>query len=316
MRFYSITCFLFILFMSSCSNDDKTIDVVVERLERGAILRNIDRVSPNFERTNTESFFSVTLEEQDLEEGEIFDFVRLYLQFRDRTPENGILPSVSEIQLRDVSSSDFQPGNNGLPVGTITVTYQEALDALSLNSSTILAGDQFYLRTEIHLTDGRTFSTDSGSASILTDACFFKSPYRYIINVIDSIDNDLFTGIYNYEIITDPLSPFSGINNQGVVTITAGSTPNVRNTGIIGEGLEFTIAGNNVYPKIYQSVNLLCRESAIHILSGQDEQQFGQIDIIDDTVFELDLVIGYEGWTGSGGDLGTPQTSTFRFSKQ
>ena len=71
-----------------------------------------------------------------------------------------------------------------------------------------------------------------------------------------------------------------------------------------------------MYPKIYQSVNLLCRESAIHILSGQDEQQFGQIDIIDDTVFELDLVIGYEGWTGSGGDLGTPQTSTFRFSKQ
>lgn len=315
IKLYRLTFIVLLTFTISCSNDDKAIDTVVEEIERGAILRNIDRISPNFERANTESFFSVTLEEQDLEEGGIFDFVRLYIQYSDRTPSNGS-DSRAEILLRDVPSSDFQSGNNGLPVGTITVTYQEVLDAFNLDVNTVLDGDQFGLRMEINLTDGRTFSTENGSASILTDACFFKSPYRYVINVIEPIENDLFTGIYNYEIITDPLSPFSGINNQGVVTITAGNTPNVRRTGIIAEGLEFTIAGTNVYPKIYQSVNLLCRESALHILTGQDDQQFGQVDLTDDTVFELDLVIGFEGWTGSGGDLGTPELVTFRFSKQ
>ncbi|WP_299767175.1 hypothetical protein [uncultured Dokdonia sp.] len=312
MKLYQFTYLLLIFLAFSCSEDDKAIDVVVEEIERGAILRNIDRVSPNFERTDLQSTFTVVLEEQDLEEGGIFDFVRLYLQYLDRTPTNGN-DSSSEIVLRDIPSSDFQTGVNGLPVGTIEVTYEEAIQAFALNSETIQAGDQFELRAEIHLTDGRTFSTENGSASILTDACFFKSPYRYVINVIDTIDDDLFTGVYDYQIVGGESTLFS--NNEGVVTISAGSTPNVRLTGLIGEGLEFTIAGNNAYPKIYQSINLFCRNSAFHSLSGPDDENFGLVDLTDDTVFELDLVFGYEGWGGSG-DLTTPETVRFRFSKQ
>lgn len=297
----------------SCSEDDKAIDTVVEEIERGAILRNIDRVSPNFLRTDIQSAFIVVLEEQDLEEGGIFDFVRLYLQYKDRVPENGDA-SASEIILKDVPSSEFQLGGNGLPVGTIEVTFQEAIEAFTLDAGAIQAGDQFELRMEIHLTDGRTFSTENGSASIFTDACFFKSPYRYVINVIDTIPDDLFTGVYNYEVIGNQ-TPSSGIGNQGIVTITTGSTSNVRKTGLIAEGLEFTIAGEKVYPKIYQSLNLFCRNSAFHALTGPDEQNFGLIDLTDDTVFELDLVFSYEGWGGTG-NFDTPQTIKFRFSKQ
>lgn len=314
MRLYSILSVLLVLLITSCSNDDKAIEIVLEEVERGAILRNIDRVSPNFERTDLQSRFIVILEEQDLEEGALFDFVRLYLQFKDRTPDNGD-NSRSEIILKDIPSSDFQVGNNGLPVGTIEVIYQEAIDVLSLDVGAIQTSDQFELRAEIHLTDGRTFSTEKGSASILTDACFFKSPYRYVINVIDAISDDLFTGIYNYQKVGEPLSPLSGFINQGVATIVAGPTPNVRRTGIIAEGLEFTIAGEHVYPKIYQSFNLICRSSAFLILTGPDEQNFGQIDLADDTVFELDLIIGYEGW-GAGGIFMTPQIVKYRFSKQ
>ena len=314
MKSYYFT-YLFILFiLFSCSEDDKAIDTVTEEIERGAVLRNIDRISPNFERTDLQSSFSVVLEEQDLEEGGIFDFVRLYLRYVDRNPENGD-NTTTEIELRDVPSSDFQTGGNGLPVGTIELIYQDAIDTFSLNANTIQAGDQFELRAEIHLTDGRTFSTENGSASIFTDACFFKSPYRYVINVIDSIEDDLFTGVYNYEIVSGQVSPFSGIDNEGVVTITAGNTPNVRLTGIIGEGLEFTIAGSHVYPKIYQSINLLCRDSALHSLSGPDDENFGIADLMDDIVFEMDLVIGFEGWGGRG-DLSTPERIRLRFSKQ
>ncbi|MFT5892777.1 MAG: hypothetical protein ACI9Y7_002890 [Dokdonia sp.] len=314
MKLHRFIYVFILLFAISCSEDDKAIDTVFQGIERGAILRNIDRVSPNFERTDVQSRFTVVLEEQDLEEGGIFDFVRLHLQFKDRSPDNGD-DSASEIILKDVPSSDFQVGSNGLPVGTIEVIYQEAIDALTLDIGAIQAGDQFELRTEIHLTDGRTFSTENGSASILTDACFFKSPYRYVINVIDTIDLDLFTGIYNYEIVVGALSSSFSVNNQGVVSITSGSTPNVRRTGIIGEGLEFTIAGEKVYPKIYQSINLFCRDSAFHSLTGPDDQSFGQVDLTDDTVFELDVVFSYEGWGGTG-DLSTPETIRFRFSKQ
>lgn len=315
MKLYQLSYICIFFLALSCSEDDKAIDTVIEQIERGAILRNIDRVSPNFERTDLQSAFTIILEEQDLEEGGIFDFVRLYIQYKDRAPDNGD-NSASEILLKDVLSSEFQLGSNGLPVGTIEVVFQEAIDALTLNAGAIQAGDQFEMRMEIHLTDGRTFSTDNGSASILTDACFYKSPYRYVINVIDTISSDLFTGVYNYEIVgNQTITPSSGIGNQGIVTITTGLTPNVRKTGIIGEGLEFTIAGEKVYPKIYQSLNLFCRNSAFHALTGPDEQNFGLIDIADDTVFELDLVLGYEGWAGTG-NLDTPQTVKFRFSKQ
>ena len=180
-RFIYVIAFFFAL---SCSTDDKTIEAVIEETERGAILRTIDRVSPNFERTDLQSAFTVVLEEQDLEEGALFDFVRLYLEFKDRSPNNGN-DSTSEIVLKDIPSSDFEIGGNGLPVGAVEVIYQEAIDALSLDVGAIQTGDQFELRAEIHLVDGRTFSTENASATILTDFCFFRSPYRYVINVIE-----------------------------------------------------------------------------------------------------------------------------------
>ncbi len=306
---------LFIVILSlSCSDDEKAIDIVLEQVERGAVLRNIDRISPNFEHNNFQSVFAVELEEQDIEEGGIFDFVRLHIAYADRTPENGI-NSVSEQVLRDVPSTDFQIGPDALPRGIIQVSYQEAIDALNLNQNSILPGDQFDLRMELTLTDGRTFSTENGSASILTDFCFFKSPYRYVVNVIEPIADDLFTGSYNYEIISSDSNPNFGIAEQGVVFIRVGNTPNVRLTGIVAEGLEFTVAGTNVHPKIYQSFNLFCRESALHILTGPDEQNFGQVNDIDDTAFDLDLVVGYEGWGGTG-DFDAPTRYKIRFSKQ
>lgn len=314
MKLYQLAYICIFFLTLSCSEDDKAIEAVLEEVERGAILRNIDRVSPNFERTDVQSAFTVVLEEQDLEEGGIFDFVRLYLQYIDRSPENGDA-SVSEIILRDIPSSEFQVGGNGLPVGTIDVVFQEAIDALSLDAGTIQTGDQFELRAEIHLTDGRTFSTENGSASILTDRCFFKSPYRYVINVIDTIDDNLFTGVYNFEIVGEPLSPLLGFMNEGVATIVAGPTPNVRRTGIIEEGFEFTLAGDKVYPKIYQAFNdNQCRSSSTLALTGPDEQRFGQIDLSDDSVFELDFILGYEGW--GAGIFITPIKVKYRFSKQ
>ncbi|MFT5892778.1 MAG: hypothetical protein ACI9Y7_002891 [Dokdonia sp.] len=189
-----------------------------------------------------------------------------------------------------------------------------------MNTLLIEPGDQFGLRMETHLLDDRTFSTLDTSASVLTDACFFKSPFRYEINVIEVIPDDLFTGVYSYEVVTDTNLSNTEISNQGIVSIVASNFPNTRTTGIIGEGLEFTIAGENVYPKIYQSVNLFCIESGPHILSGPTDNNFGVIDLNDDTVFFLDIDIGFEGWDGTlDNDLdaiGVATLYTFKFTKQ
>lgn len=319
MRLHQFTYVLILLLAISCSTDDKTIDIVFEGIERGAVLRNINKVSKDFIHNDFESAFEIEIEEQDLEEGDLLDFVRVYIEFRDHTA-GGSDSSTQEITLKDIQAEAFNIGPDALPRTTFLVTYQEAIDALSINSGLIEPGDQFGLRLEIHLTDGRTFSTINGSASILTDACFFRSPYRYEINVIEIIPNDLFTGTYSYEVVTDTDNPATGIINQGIVSIVASNLPNTRRTGIIGEGLEFTIAGENVYPKIYQSVNLFCRESAPHILSGPNDSSFGVLDLNDDSVFFLDIDIGFEGWDGtldSNGNMpGIPVLYRFKFTKQ
>ena len=52
-----------------------------------------------------------------------------------------------------------------------------------------------------------------------------------------------------------------------------------------------------MYPKIYQAFNdNQCRSSTSLALTGPDEESFGQADLTDDTVFELDFILGYEGW--------------------
>lgn len=168
----------------NCSSDDKAINIVTEQIERGAVLRNVQRISKDFIHQDFDSTFSLTIEEQDIEEGGLLDFVRMYIAYEDRNESNGN-GSTLETVIRDIPKSDFVTGEFGLPRHTIILPYQEVIDVTGIDSASILPGDQFKLRLEIHLTDGRTFSTDSGSATILTDFCFFRSPYRYEISIIE-----------------------------------------------------------------------------------------------------------------------------------
>lgn len=319
MKLYQLAYIFLLFFVISCSGDDQAINTLFEGTERGTILRNINKVSKDFIHNDFESTFEIEIEEQDIEEGNLLDFVRIYIEFRDHT-DSGSDISTQEAILKDIPSSAFGIGPDAFPRTTVLVTYQEVIDALSINTLLIEPGDQFGLRMETHLLDDRTFSTLDTSASVLTDACFFKSPFRYEINVIEVIPDDLFTGVYSYEVVTDTNLSNTEISNQGIVSIVASNFPNTRTTGIIGEGLEFTIAGENVYPKIYQSVNLFCIESGPHILSGPTDNNFGVIDLNDDTVFFLDIDIGFEGWDGTlDNDLdaiGVATLYTFKFTKQ
>ena len=112
MRKYLIICFALVMFC--CSDDEKAIDVVFEGIERGAILRNINRNSKDFIHNDFESNFSITIEEQDLEEGDLLDFVRLFVAFEDNTPENGT-NDMSELVLRDIPNTPVSYTHLTLP---------------------------------------------------------------------------------------------------------------------------------------------------------------------------------------------------------
>lgn len=287
-------CFLCV----QCTDGNKAIETVMEEVERGAVLRNIDFNNIVFDINDLQSTYSIVLEEMDIEEGGLLKEVDVFIQFVDRTTSTANLTS-QESLLMSIPKSDFEVGPFGLFRTTMNFSFEEALSATGLTQTQAECKDQFEIRLVLNLTDGRSFDTPTASASILTDDCFFKSPYRYSIPIVNPIEEQLFTGNYLYTTLIDgAFGPTFG--ESRVVEIVAGSSPNVRLAPFGKDTFEFTIACDAVYPKLYESLNGLCEESAINILLGPDPDDAGLADPNDDSVFEIQFIEGYEGWSGSG----------------
>lgn len=301
-----VTLLSIILFtLLSCSSDDKPIDIFLNA-PKGALLINTEIGSDNFIMNDLQSEFSVEVRANDQKQGEFFDFVRVYIDFKSNTT-NG-LNNRDEVILRDIPRSEFYLGEFGRPRTLLNYSFQEVLDAFGLTIDDVAPGDQFFLRPDMHLKDGRTIGYVNRSPSIIADFCE-NSPFYYQINIVDPIQNALFTGTYIYEIIAS--SNIDLVPESGVTTIINGEFPNQRRSNF----LDFTVAGNFILPDIYQERGGLCRFGAEIIFWGPQNDSFGTLNLQDDSVFEADFVIGYDGWVG--GDLSSdPITVKYRFSKQ
>lgn len=304
---------LFFLFIHlGCTDGDKAIEEVLEEVERGAVLRNISFNQSVFDIDDSQSSFDVTIEEMDLEEGGLFKDVDLFIQFYDNTPNNGVDSSPS-LFLKTLEKEEFTVGPDGLLRTDLRLSLEEAITGVGLTPAQIGVSDFFELQLILNLTDGRSFNTPTASASILTDDCFFKSPYRYRIPVVDPISDDLYTGTYFYSTIVDGTNgPTFGPSR--LVEITSGHSPNVRLAPFGAGTFEFIISGTKIFPKMYESLNGLCRESQINILLGPDDSDYGLADPEDDSVFEIQFIEGYEGWSGAGNPGERPVR--IRLSKQ
>ena len=71
-----------------------------------------------------------------------------------------------------------------MPRTTLTLTYAELVTATGISADAIQCKDQFLLRLELHLSDGRSFSIDDGSSSaIIAFDTIFSSPFCYTLNI-------------------------------------------------------------------------------------------------------------------------------------
>jgi len=169
---------------NSCQDSDNVIDQVVDGTTTGAVLRTIDIISNTLNSSDPASFFSVTVEEQDKENGALFESVDVLVSIRDLSPDNDINgPTVADdFFIKNIPASEFSTGPLGLPRGTITVTFAEAVAAMGLDSSQYAPGDLFVFELQLKLTDGRVFGASS-AAGIITGG-FFSSPYIYNAGII------------------------------------------------------------------------------------------------------------------------------------
>jgi len=160
---------------NSCEDSNNTIDEVFG-FETGAILRTISVNNALLNSSDPSTEFSVTVEEQDEQDGNLLESVDVYVTIRDLTVGNGTTPP-SESLVKTYPAADFTTGPVGLPRITATATFGEATTAMGLTSADYSPGDIYVMELRVNLTDGRTYGASS-AAGIITGG-FFSSPFKY-----------------------------------------------------------------------------------------------------------------------------------------
>jgi hypothetical protein len=321
MKKFTLSIFSFCI-LFSCNNDEpSTVEIVEEGREIGAYIRTTEISSSEFNVGQTASTFSIGLEVQDEEDGDQFDEIEVFLKFQDNTPDNGTM-TTTESLYRVLDASEFVDGSFGLPRIDLDFSFEQALSATGMSVENVHCTDQFLVRLNIKLPDGRSFSVGDASSKILAADDFWSSPFCYTINVVEPIESALFTGIYEMTSVVDgPLGPTFG--DTQLVTIFEGNSPNERAMKLrhrlsIPQETKRTFRFTVACDEIVMTKNLLSSKIGFctvdpAILLGPDTVN-GPADPNDDSVFELWFVEGYLGFDGNCG-FGTAP-SRLRFSKQ
>jgi hypothetical protein len=186
------------ILVSACSEDDKLTTDVQDTVTRGAVLRTVSSAGTAWDVLDPSSELTLVLEEQDYQDGALLQEVRVYADITDNTAGNSIDPA--ESLLTTIPASAFTTGPGGLPRTTFTTTLGDVAASLGISAADYNCGDTFHIRTELALTDGRTYSAASAGATV-SGGTFFLSPFVYNVNLIAPLpSDDLFTG--NYQLTT------------------------------------------------------------------------------------------------------------------
>jgi len=295
----SLTIFL------SCSSDDKPIDILLGA-PKGALLINTDRGPENFRYDDSESIFSIEVRANDQKKGEFFDFVRVYATFQSNTTTG--VNNLSEVILKDLPRSEFYLGEYNRPRIRLEFTLQEMLDAFNLQMEDVSVGDQFFIRPDMHLKDDRVIGFANRSPGIIAKDCE-DSPFYYQAVIMQPISEQLFTGVYRYTRVSPVESDI--LPDTGITVLESGSYPNQRKSLF----LNFVIAGDYIVPEIYQQKSGACRRGDDIVFWGPQSSSFGSLNLEDDSAFDVDFLVGYDGWLGLGFGI-DPIPVRYRFSKQ
>ena len=166
----------------SCAEGDKVFDEIVAAEQRGAVLRTIDVTSNELPIGVADGFFGVDLEVQDVEQGKLVQTIEVFASFTDNTPDNGKGASSEEAMLEVLDPSGFVTGEVGLPTFSYSVTLPQLLSSTGVPEADIDGGDQFNVRFELVLTDGRRFSNGQNSGTLT--GSYFSSPFLYSATIV------------------------------------------------------------------------------------------------------------------------------------
>ena len=194
MKKINIIIIILLTVIFSCKEPDNTIYQVFDNVENGAVLRKIQQdpvLSKNFNIFDTQSTWELVVEQQDEQGGDLLSKVNVHISFVDKA--NNGANDIDEVMVKTIEASEFSISQNDLPITHIIVKFQDALDALNMQSTDYVGGDYFPIRLELVLTDGRTFSAESSSSSL--QGSYWSSPFVYESQILCNPDTPI-TGDY------------------------------------------------------------------------------------------------------------------------
>ncbi|RNC89275.1 MAG: hypothetical protein ED555_07175 [Allomuricauda sp.] len=172
-----------LIVLVSCEEGDKVFDQIVEQETRGAILRTINVISSEIPIGSADSNFSVELELQDQESGALSQSVEVWVAFADNSiAAGGTDLSTAEVLAETLDVASMSIGEFGLPRFTYTITLPELISVLPIADSDVDGSDQFTVRFEIVMADGRRYSAADNSGTLT--GSYFSSPFAYAAVVV------------------------------------------------------------------------------------------------------------------------------------
>ncbi len=233
------------LLATACSESDKVIDQITGDVTRGAVLRQVEVIANSvaIDASNNTLVdgeqFAVMLEYQDTEDGALLQDMNVYVGYVDNT-DDGADNSVAESLFETVPASAFSTGDRGLPVLTYMISAQEMQSSVGLSNDQLgLGGDNFTVRFELILTDGRTFSVENNSGTITGN--YFRSPFLNSINVVCSPSKPT-AGTWIFETVDSYGDGWNGASLAVVIDgADAGSIVNSGATGTDPEVFELEV---------------------------------------------------------------------------
>ncbi|ANH60172.1 hypothetical protein [Dokdonia donghaensis] len=311
--------------MASCEDDEQnTTDFVQENVERGAVLRTTEIFSNELPINTPGAQFSIEIEEQDVQGGDLLMSVDVVGRFEDNSEDDGDTTgaNLETFSLGTVPASEFTDGPFGLPRTTLTYTIEELAALANVDPANLFGGDVFIIDLTLNLTDGRVFNADN-AGGIITGG-FFNSPFRYNASVTCPVGEDQFLGDYALSIVSGVFPDF-GVSQdftEQVYTISNEEGGPTERTiedviylpefgGFIGDMVFNLVCEDTVTPQQSVGGGVGCGGA---IQQGSFGTNFGSYDQTDDTSFTLDFIL-------TAGDTDStcpsaPYTSVLLFTKQ
>ncbi|MEM8927855.1 MAG: hypothetical protein AAGC45_06610 [Bacteroidota bacterium] len=168
---------------AACEDGNQEFDIIQEDVERGAILRTVNIISNEIPIGEADSTFAVELEVQDQENGGLVESIEVWIAFEDNSVEEGGTDfSTDEVLAETLDPSTFTIGEFGLPRFSYSITLPDLISILPISDSTVDGSDEFTVRFELVLSDGRRYSAADNSGTLT--GSYFSSPFLYSATVV------------------------------------------------------------------------------------------------------------------------------------